>query len=490
MIHNLKDMQIHLTNIPWHYLGGVLSLVLMASCLIHVVLHKDDSRSAIGWLGVIMLVPILGSTLYLLFGINRIRRLAKHHTLPIPLEFKLLSTQLDTSEATHFAETYHSYQSLAVLGDNITKLSLLSGNSITPLVNGEVAYPAMLKAIAESRVSITLSTYIFDFDRVGKIFISALKDAQERGVEIRVLIDDIGLRYSFKTVLRDLKKYKIPVARFMGALRPHTFPHLNLRKHRKILVIDGSIAFTGGMNLREGHDLSLNPSHPVQDLHFQLEGPIITQLQRVFIDDWYFTTKEKLVGDKWINLKLDHKGESFARAIADGPDEDLNKLPSLIEGAISCAKTSIHILTPYFIPTESMMGSLMVAANKGVQVVIVTPEKNNLPFVKWASHHYLYQLLKNGIEIWFSPAPFDHSKLIVIDQKWSLFGSANLDPRSLRLNFELNVEAFDETLAQNLFKIVDQKLKNSKRITSQFFSSRSWIILFRDGIARLFSPYL
>lgn len=382
-----------------------------------------------------------------------------------------------------------SFGRLARLGRTITSRPLLTGNKVVPLVNGDEAFPKMLEAIQSAKKSISLSTYIFDNDRLGKIFIQALSHAVSRGVEVRVLIDDIGLRYSWRPVLKHLRQANIKVARFMGALRPMSFPHFNLRKHRKIMVIDGKKAFTGGMNIREGHMLSLAPKHPVADLHFEVSGPLITQLQEVFVQDWAFTTKEILQGSTWFGSPVP-SGNTLARVITEGPDEDLFKLSMMIEGGITSAQKSIWVLTPYFLPDISMARALNMAAGKGLDVNIVLPGNNNLPFVQWASNPQLQELIEHGCRIWFTIPPFDHSKLIMVDEAWILVGSANLDPRSLRLNFELNVECYDEALGKDLKQLIKKKLTGARMLTLDEIISRPLPARLRDGVARLFSPYL
>lgn len=474
----------------WPGAATFFSLILSIVCSGHAILYKSDSRAAIGWVGIIWLVPILGGTLYFLLGINRVRRIAK--VMRQGGMYVVIPETMYVTEESHLLSIFphnSSFSRLARLGGTVTERPLLNSNGIIPLINGDEAFPRMLASIEASERSISLSTYIFDNDTVGKLFISALSRAVARGVKVRVLIDDIGLRYSWRPVLKQLKAEKITVARFMGALRPMTFPHFNLRKHRKIMVVDGKHAFTGGMNIREGHMISIHPKHPVKDLHFEVTGPLVTQLQEVFVQDWVFTTKEVLEGPTWF---ADPKasGKILARVITEGPDEDLFKLSMMIEGGISSAQHTIWILTPYFLPDSSMSRALTIAASKGVEVNIILPSNNNLPFVQWASNPQLQPLLEYGCHIWFTDPPFDHTKLMLVDEAWTLFGSANLDPRSLRLNFELNVECYDVELAKSLKKIIQHKLKRARRLSEEELIVRSLPVKLRDGVARLFSPYL
>jgi cardiolipin synthase len=264
---------------------------------------------------------------------------------------------------------------------------------------------------------------------------------------------------------------------------------MNLRNHRKILVVDGNVGFTGGMNIRVGHWLDRKPKQPVSDLHFRVEGPVVAQLQAVFVEDWKFTTGEDLRGEPWF-VPLTSTGPVFARSIADGPDEVLDGLRWTILGALSTARHSIRIATPYFLPFPTLISALNVAAMRGVQVDLLLPSKNNLPFVHWASRAMWWQVLEHGCRIWLAPPPFDHTKLMLVDDCWSFVGSANWDPRSLRLNFELNVECYDPELAGRLGEIFEAKRKPATEMTLKEVDARGLLPRLRDGTARLLTPYL
>jgi cardiolipin synthase len=262
-----------------------------------------------------------------------------------------------------------------------------------------------------------------------------------------------------------------------------------LRNHRKTLVIDGRIGFIGGINLRAAHDLSVPSRYPVQDLHFRIDGPVVAQLQTVFVDDWSFCTGETLKGNHWFP-KLKSPGRVLARGISSGPDDNNDKLRMTYLGALSCARTSVRIVTPYFLPDIGLISALNVTAMRGVQVDIILPEQNNLRFVQWASTAMLWQMLEHGCRIWLTPPPFDHTKLLLVDGVWTLLGSANWDPRSLRLNFEFDVECYDRELAASLENFVKSKLQKARPVTLADVNRRSLAVRLRDGIALLFTPYL
>ncbi|HZZ26787.1 MAG TPA: cardiolipin synthase [Pirellulales bacterium] len=473
-----------------HLTTAVVAIVeLVAAC--HAVLYKRDTRATIGWVGLILLTPLLGALLYWMFGINRIHRKAKlrrggetgaepcasEHTAPPELIEKTLGRK-----GEHF-------ERLVALVGNATMRPLLQGNKIEPLVGGDEAYPAMLHAIDSAQRSITLASYIFDNDRVGKLFAHALGQAKQRGVEIRVLIDDIGARYTFPSIVHLLRGASIRAETFMRSLVPGYFAYFNLRSHRKILVVDGQLGFTGGMNIREGCWLSEHPKLPTQDVHFRMQGPVVTQLQEVFAEDWAFSTDEVLKGDLWYPSQ-EAAGETLARGVAFGPDESKGVIGLTLIGALGVAQRKVSIVTPYFLPDESIVAALNVAAMRGVEVNIVLPQKGNLTTVQWATQATLWQVLEHGCNVWLTLAPFDHTKLMVVDGLWTLVGSSNWDPRSLRLNFEFDVECYDSKLAASIGSLIETKQKSARRIDLKTVDSRRLAVRLRDGMARLLSPYL
>jgi cardiolipin synthase len=247
--------------------------------------------------------------------------------------------------------------------------------------------------------------------------------------------------------------------------------------------------FTGGINIRRGNVLQAKPGSPVRDLHFCVEGPLVAQLQEAFASDWAFTTSEILDGDSWFP-ELKACGPVTARVIVDGPDADFETLRWTLLAALAEAQTSVQILTPYFLPDNALVTALNLAALRGVRVHIILPEKNNLPYVHWASRAMWWQVLERGCRIWLTPPPFDHSKLMIVDNHWVLLGSANWDARSLRLNFELNVECYGHAFAARANQIVVNKLRGAREVTLDEADGRSYPTKLTDSIARLFSPFL
>ncbi len=480
----------HLTQ-HWLFFTAAIDLVVAIVASAHVVITKRDTRATIAWVGLICLTPLVGALLYFWLGVNRIQRRARllrsAHQRPEP------TVHQETCPEQIISDTFGSngahLRSLVALVSEVTKLPLLPGNHIVPLLDGDQAFPAMIQAIDEATKSISLGTYIFGNDSVGRLFLDALKRAASRNVEVRVLIDDIGARYSWPTMIRVLHRAGITCATFMPPTIPWRFQYTNLRTHRKTLIADGKVGFTGGINIREGNYLASRPRHPVRDLHVRVEGPVVSQIQKVFADDWSFCTGEVLEGDAWFP-EIAPRGDVLARGIPDGPDEHFESFHNALLGAVACAESSIRVVTPYFLPDASLITALNVAALRGIVVDIALPGTNNIRLIQWASTSLLWQVVERGCRVWISPPPFDHAKMMVVDDLVSFVGSSNWDPRSLRLNIEFNLECYDRTLAATLSAIVDERICCARRVTLAELDGRSLAVKLRDGIARLASPYL
>ena len=470
----------------WPHLAAGFDLFACLLASSHALLQKRDTRAATIWIGVIWFLPALGPLLYLAMGVNRIRRraikLGVHKTFSRDIPENLGEPEHDGAE---------HLKHIARVVSRVVTQPLTAGNKIEPLVNGDAAFPAMLAAIESAKKSVTLCTYIFDNDASGKQFVSALERAVKRGVAVRVLIDSAGTRYSWPPITYKLRHAKIPFAKFLPAsiFTPWRVATINLRNHRKSLVVDGGIAFTGGMNIRHGNVLADRPKSPVQDLHFRVEGPVVTELQEAFANDWSFMTDEILDGEIWFP-EAQEAGDVIARVIMDGPDSDFENARWTLLAALAEAQVSVKILTPYFLPDNALITALNLAALRGVRVDIILPAKNNLPFVHWASRAMWWQVLERGCHVWLTPPPFDHSKLMIVDGHWVLLGSANWDARSLRLNFELNVEGYGREFARQMEKVIEKKISAAREVTLAEVDKRYLPAKLRDAIARLFSPYL
>jgi len=381
-------------------LAALAHIVIAFAVTFHVLLYKRDVGSAVAWIGIAWLSPFLGGLLYAIMGINRVKRRAQRLRRE-----RLIATDAEATQAIAASAATDPYSPLEFAIGRLTGLPCEDGNRIEMLHSGDQAYPRMLAAIEGAQHSVGLVSYIFRNDKAGQAFHRALIAAKQRGVEVRVLIDGVGSGYFWSGTYVALSKAGVPVARFLHSYLPWRMPFVNLRNHRKVLVIDGRLAFTGGLNIGAENIRADNPPEIVLDTHFELEGPIVDQLVDAFADDWLY---------------------------------------------------------------------------------IVLPEHSNHTILDWARRVPLRPLIVAGCTIWLRPAPFDHSKLMVIDDQWSLIGSANWDTRSFRLNFELNVELHDPGFAQ---QIVAATAAN-QRLKLADLDNEPLPLRLRNGAARLLQPYL
>ena len=450
-------------------------VAIAGSVTVHALLYKRNVGAAVSWIGIAWLSPFLGGLLYAIMGVNRVKRRAK----------RLRREHPGAAAGGSAASVADPLTPLEFAIGHLTGRPSASGNAIEMLRSGDEAYPRMLEAIGRAEKSIGLCSYIFRADAAGDRFHEALIQARRRGVEVRVLIDGIGGGYFWSGTYQHLHKAGVPVARFLHSYFPWQMPFVNLRNHRKLLLIDGKVAFTGGLNIGAENVEAANPPHLVRDTHFRVEGPVVEQLTDAFVDDWLFTTGEQLVSPAWFPAQAP-AGTVSARVITSGPDEDMEQIEFVALHAISCARRSIRVVTPYFLPPEPLTMALGLAAMRGIQVDILLPENSNHAILDWARRVPLRPLVEAGCRVWLLPPPFDHSKLMTIDESWSLIGSANWDTRSFRLNFELNVELHDAAFARRII----EKTVPQKRMTTADFDADPLPIRLRNAAARLLQPYL
>jgi cardiolipin synthase A/B len=512
----------------WPHMVLLTSIVASITASVHAAMTKQDVRAAIGWVAVILFSPLFGALIYFIAGINRIRRerirvkrkksehltqseekveietesevdveaqvtrsTAKNIKDGVQASVKRLDNQsFEVSDVTQYGA--QNFLGMHKLGDKVALFPLVSGNALRMLNGGDETYPAMIQAISQAKHSVAMQSYIFDHDRAGLAVAQALIEAQKRGVEVRVLIDSVGSRYSRPAITPTLLAGSVDAALFMTTYPGFRLAYANLRSHRKLLVIDGRYGLTGGMNIRESFMRQYGGDNMTHDTHFELEGPVVEQLFESFVHDWEFTTKERLSGPAWYPAKpvWKHGQDIPIRAVRSGPDRMMANNQSMLLGVLSVAQQSVRIQSPYFLPDVTLIDSLKTAARRGVVVDVVIPGNNNLKLVGAAMDAQFDQLIEVGVRVWRSQGQFDHSKLCTVDGVWSYVGSSNIDARSLRLNFELDIEVYDSKLAQTLAQRIDDVIQSGKRVTLKSLKSKPFYLRLRNRIVWLASPYL
>jgi cardiolipin synthase len=475
--------------VAWALIASLAGLGVLSAG--HALLHKRDPRAGLGWIVACLAIPGVGALLYWTFGVNRIRTRARKYQ---NRWHDLMQGRWGSATgAPHWAVAHalipEAYAPLIRAAATVTRRPLLPGNRVTPLFTGTETYRAMLAAIGAARESVHLSSYIFNADEAGRAFIDALAASAGRGVDVKVLIDGFGQFYTFNRTWRLLRHRGVRAARFLPFTLTSPRFHFNLRNHRKILVVDRALAFTGGMNISREHlPAPGRPHDRVTDIHFRVEGPVVLQMEEAFREDWSFAS-----GQVFEPVEPPQSMEltpAVCRGVSAGPNEDFEKLQWIVLGALHAARRRIRIMTPYFVPSRELLSALTGAVLRGVEVDIVLPGAPDHRVVQWASRAMLWEVLLHGVRVFYRPAPFAHSKLLIVDDHYVLLGSANLDPRSMRLNFEFDLEVYDGELGALLARHVDEARAASREVDFAEVEGRSLPVRLRDASARLLAPYL
>jgi cardiolipin synthase len=475
--------------------GFISALVVLSSVLAatHALLSKRDSNSALAWVAFCLFMPLAGPIFYLVFGINRIQIKAKELYDDEPAQTDSDDTAMPTEVTIPFA----------IIGKSVSGRNVLPCSSIEILENGEGLYPKMLVAINAAKYRAYLSSYIFQDDTSGQLFLKALVDAQNRGVDVRIIIDGLGAILYPPRIDKKLFSANLRVRLFDPAKLIPPSLHINMRNHRKLLVVDQEVAFTGGQNISDRHLVKLpDNKKKALDLHFSFTGKIAVELEKTFLKDWEscsshsseplsLSISKPTPKPKPIPKYRNHEESvAWTRVILDGPNENLDRLNELLVGMFSLAKKRIWIMTPYFLPAHDLVGAMIGAKHRGVDVKIILPARTNLHITHWATQHSLQHIHARGLTVFLQPAPFVHTKAIVIDDKYALVGSANLDPRSLRLNFELGVEIFSKEFNDELSHYFKSKLAECEKLNPESLKNQPLARRIRNAVAWLFTPYL
>lgn len=449
-------------HLAWFYFHLALALIATRS----IILHKRQPHSAMLWIILVWALPLLGFLIFWNFGSTRV--LTRKRRQPLALD------------------------------------PWKPGNHVDLLEDGAQAYPAMLASVNEARHSVDLITYIFDLDRVGLLFVDAFVQAAARGVRVRVLVDGIGAWMPGYGLKKRLGKAGVEFATYWRKDRIFRQPVINLRNHRKLLLADAKVAYSGGLNISERHHKGPLAGHPLRrfrpirgvqrDLHFRFRGSVVADMQRCFEDDWNharvlipsITPERPSARPKAIS----NAGGDKARVLSSGPDESYERIYEQLLGGLRLAKKTVDLCTPYFIPDEVLLSSLRILSLSGVKVRLFVPRKSDHLYMSWASRAYYWDLIEAGVEIWEIQGGFIHSKAVVVDGIWCLVGSCNLDPRSFRLNFELNVEVLSKRLAAGITRVFENYLSSAHKVGLDYLRREGSLARLRNHTAKLFSPIL
>ena len=482
--------------IEWNIFWRIFSLVFLATAIpvaIMIVLEKRSPYKTIAWILVLILLPIVGLVFYLFFGQEyRKHKIFSRNGIKSLGKFRELSSkQLRKIKHTHL-----NYNNEIQKKENIIKLllnnsnSLLTiGNKLQILNNGDQTFNAIIKAIENAKHHIHFEYYIISDDKIGNKLKNLLIKKCKEGVEVRIIIDDVGSWSLSNKFISELKENGIEIYQFMEVRFPRFTSKMNFRNHRKIIIIDGEIGFTGGINIADRYIEGVKKIGRWRDTHLQITGDAVACLQVIFTADWYFVINENLMGKKYFP-PFSEKSGTPVQISASGPDTDWKNIEQAFFAAITNAKEKIYLTTPYLMPPKSILTALEIAALSNVDVRIIIPEKSDAITPKWASFSYVENLLEAGVKIYFYQAGFIHSKIMIVDDIFSTIGTSNLDFRSFETNFEVNAFIYEKEFTKRLTKYFMSDLKNSRQIKLYKWKQRAWHFKVRESLAHIVAPLM
>ncbi|AFM41569.1 phosphatidylserine/phosphatidylglycerophosphate/cardiolipin synthase [Desulfosporosinus acidiphilus SJ4] len=472
----------------WLILLLFVQIVLFGSV---ILLENKDPGKTVTWLFILSLLPVLGFLLYVLFAQRQRNQLFKKKTLIS----KRLPYNSDQQETLLEQECPMLYQERSI-DPKILKLLYNSGyappsvhNRVVVLVNGGEKFKALLQALENASHHIHLSYYIFKDDEIGADILKILSRKSSEGVEVRVLLDGVGSLSIAGNFMGTMRKMGIQAHWYFPVRFPFLTPRLNLRYHRKIVIVDGSVGFMGGLNIGDEY-LSRNPKLGFwRDTHIKLLGESVHTLQTIFLNDWYSVSEQEIKGEIYFP-KVDIPDILPIQIGVGGPDTTRSSILQGFFVALTMAKKNIKIETPYFIPDESLMMALKTAALSGIDVQIIIQGVPEHKVTYWAMNSYLEELLKAGVQIYQYMKGILHAKILLIDDNLASVGSANMDVRSFVLDFEISAFIYDSNITMILKENFEQDLKESRSINLETFQTRPYYERLKESLARLFSPLL
>ncbi|MGD9856981.1 MAG: cardiolipin synthase [Planctomycetaceae bacterium] len=466
-------------------LGYLVTLLLIRWV---VLTRRRHPAAAIAWILAIVVLPYVGGLLYVIFGINRVERRAA----------KIAAASRQIHEHLPGLDQYRLDCGLVLNDQQMRLMNLASdscetaptpGNRIEVLADTNLTLRRIELAIMAAEESLHLEYYIWRPDKTGRRIRDLLIEKARTGVKVRFLYDGIGSLFTSRKFLRPMLEAGIAVVPFHSGRSLRAKWSINLRSHRKIVIVDGRVGFTGGMNIGDEY-LGRNKSLGYwRDTHLQLKGPTVLQLQRVFAEDWYCATGEELTEpERFPEPSMD--GDVIAQVVSSGPIGSVRTLHELMFTAINEARERVTLATSYFVPTEPLMMALETAARRGVRVRLLLAGRSAHYWTILAGRSYYEALLHAGVEIHEYKRGIQHAKTLTIDGHWSLVGSPNFDARSLLLNFEVAVAIYDERIAAELEQHYAADLKHARRILLHHWEQRPARWVFAENICRLFAPLL
>lgn len=474
------------------YLPGLLvaiEAVLLAVVIPVVLVKKRDSTVAVAWCLVVLLVPVLGALLFWAFGFNyvhrRIRRKRTHQSVfrvdhpPRRHEATRGALQAGASDLHPLAEIARAVEAFPVS----------AGNAVSIFHETTEAFEAILSAMATAKHHVHLQFFIFRNDDVGRRVVELLTEKARAGIEVRLLYDAVGSLFLSNRLLRPLEQAGGKINTFLPVNPLRSWIQVNLRNHRKIVIVDGEIGFTGGLNIGDEY-LGKSPVFGYwRDTFVKVEGPAVAGLQRIFIEDWHFASRE-VVHESGYFPSPETRGDTTMQVVESGPDQDTNSIREIYFAAILAAKKRLWIASPYFVPDGGLLDALRLARMRGVDVRLLCLLRPDHRISFYASRYYWADMLSFGAKVYQYARGMMHAKVVIVDEDWAMVGSANLDNRSLHLNFEVACLFYSSEVVANLARQFQRDLEQSIPLDAWTFANRPFFVRLLENACRLFSPVL
>jgi cardiolipin synthase len=459
-----------------------------------IFLERKNPTSTWAWILVLNLIPGIGFILYLTIAKNFTRKkLFKLNSQEEKIYFEFLEKQKEQIQKgtfEYYESAIHKYQDIIKVHLEGNHSFFTQDNTVEIFTDGHQKFEALFDSIKNAKKHIHILYYIIKGDTLGLKLINLLTQKAKEGIEVKLLFDALGGRTLKNSYLKPLIDAGGKVAIFFPSKIFFFNFKVNYRNHRKLAIIDGKTGFIGGYNVGNEY-LGLNKKMGYwRDTHLKIEGSSVIEMQLRFILDWRSSSKIDIDNVLDYSSSFNFRGKTGIQIVSSGPDTPDEKIKSGFLKMINSAKKCIHLQTPYFVPDESIMDALKLAALSGVDIKIMLPDKPDHPFVYWASYWYAGELIKVGVKFYTYNNGFLHAKTLVVDNILSSVGTSNFDIRSFKLNFEINAFIYENKISRELSKAFEEDLKYCTEITRELYDERSLIIKFKESFSRLLSPLL
>lgn len=470
----------------WFYLVFLLTAIPV---VVMIVLEKRSPYKTTAWIMVLIMLPVFGVLFYLIFGQEyRKRKMFSRRGLKSLQELRRISAkQLRNYDNNPVFEDTHDHSKIIRLLLNNSNALLTTGNQLDLLKDGEQTFASLFEAIKKAKHHIHLEYYIFETDKIGTKLLELLLEKRKEGVEVRIIIDDVGSWNLKNNFYSNLRNQGIEIYPFMKVRFPRLTSKVNFRNHRKIAIIDGKVGFIGGINVADRYIEGLPKLGKWRDTHLKITGDAATSLQIIFTADWYFITGQNLNASNYLPEFTEESGIPV-QISAGGPDYDWESIAQAYFTAITNARKKVFLVTPYLMPPPELLLALKTAALSGVDVRLIIPEKSDARLAKWCSFSYVEGLLESGVKIFFYQNGFIHSKYMLVDDGLATIGTSNLDFRSFETNFEANAFIYSTTFNTELERHFLTDQKQSRQIKLSYWRKRSWFFKLKESFAHIISP--